>query len=172
MTTTKEYQNSFLMGRMCPPHIGHKTLIDRALSLSDRCFLFLAYELEKTERTPLSYLLREKMVTTTYTNEVDTGRLIILPDRLMDDDEEWFSQFSDALDTVGLTPDNSVLVACNKYNNTYLNMFSRYPIEMVEHFMRIDGTNIRRMILNNEYCSQILLAPSLYNEVEKELRDR
>ena len=77
---TKKYRVGLVLGRFQPLHIGHETLIIKALEQCNKVIVCIgSAQLSKTRTNPLSKMDRYYMIRDCFASEVYDGRLLIFP---------------------------------------------------------------------------------------------
>jgi len=85
-----KYKTGLACMRVQPFHTGHQRLIDKMLSECETCFLAIGSANEEgTERNPISYTNRKRLVENFYVGDWMEGRLFIFPATDINDLPNW-----------------------------------------------------------------------------------
>jgi bifunctional NMN adenylyltransferase/nudix hydrolase len=156
------YDALVFIGRFRPFHLGHKRVVDRALSLGETVIMLIgSANTSPSVRNPFSHEDVVAMISAVYPEETGPGgRLILMPleDHLYND-TLWLER-SQALigDILNKLPGNTprvtlhgwadfkiALIGCHKDNSSYyLKLFPSWASEAVEFLDPINATDIRQ----------------------------
>ncbi len=76
----KVFESGVIVGRFQHIHIGHEKLINIGLSLCNKLLVFIGSSNEsETKRNPYDVNYRKKLISTIYSDEVESGKIIIKP---------------------------------------------------------------------------------------------
>ncbi len=142
------------IGRFQPFHIGHKSVVDRALALADHVVILVgSANRSPSMRDPWSFEQREYMIRACYPYEVGTKRIIIKPlDDKLYNDEAWISGVQRSIDTeaetLGFTDDEpariSLIGHSKDKSSYYLKMFPQWGnVDVPNQFGVFSSTDIR-----------------------------
>jgi len=163
---SKKYDVLVFIGRFQPFHLGHKQVIDKALTLAERVFVLIGSSNRSRDgRNPFTFDERKKMILNTYgfnsflSNKLDFQRIHPIPlNDVMYNDETWIEQVQTLVnseilkvinnsETVWVSGINDIsigLIGCKKDNTSYyLSLFPTWKSEPVDFFDSINATNIR-----------------------------
>ena len=173
-----EFDLLVFIGRFSPFHVGHKKVIDEALSRADRVLVLIGSANRSRDFfTPFSYEEREELIRLHYK---DNTRLIISPlNDYMYNDTKWVLETqrtvvntvlsnivgnSEKVTIRGLDDVKIGLIGCSKDNTSfYLKLFPTWESVAVDeefisrpgqydtHKLEVSGTNIRNTFFNPCY---------------------
>ncbi len=159
--TRGRYDALVFIGRFRPFHLGHKRVVDHALSLGETVILLVgSANSSPSLRNPFSHADVAAMIAATYPEEIQAGRLILMPlDDHLYNDTLWLERSQATIaDILAKLPGNSprvtlhgwsdvkiALIGCHKDSTSYyLKLFPNWAAEAVEFFDPINATDIRR----------------------------
>ena len=174
-----EYDLLVFIGRFQPFHLGHKAVVDKALTKAKRVMVLIgSSERSRTIRNPWTFEERAIMILGSYQEE--EGRLVCRP--LKDktyNDSAWIKQVQDivhkeARDLVnngfaasGHADAKIGLIGCNKDESSYyLKLFPTWGNIGVEFVVPLNATAIRNMIFEHRYHEYELLSIMPKSSVE------
>jgi bifunctional NMN adenylyltransferase/nudix hydrolase len=123
-----------VIGRFSPFHLGHKQLVDHALTLADRVLIVLGSALApRTVKNPFLASEREQMIRASFPDASDRLAFVALADNLYSD-QAWVTGVQKAVDGSGAPPDRICLVGYEKdASSYYLKMFPQWRMESFAH---------------------------------------
>lgn len=147
------------IGRLQPCHIGHTTVINKALSLADKVVLLLGTNERdgRTLRNPWTFEERKAMISKVYEGN---DKLVILPAYDQGNDGLWVKHVQDTVNEVYgkidlLTNEQAPklgLIGCNKdHTSYYLELFPNWYSEAVEFVNPLNATDIRAMLFEKTH---------------------
>ena len=143
--STKKYDMLVFIGRFQPFHNGHKSVVDRALTLSDRVLILVgSANRTRSKRNPFTYQEREEAIRSVYPNNPN---VIVHPlNDVMYGDNLWVSQVQDIV--AKYSSERTGLIGCDKdHTSYYLNLFPTWGAERVDYVNPINSTQLRDMFL-------------------------
>jgi bifunctional NMN adenylyltransferase/nudix hydrolase len=163
MTTVfKDFDFLIFIGRMQPPHLGHKKVIDEALIKSSKVVILLGSAgSARTIRNPFTFNEREMMVRSMFSPE-ENKRIIIMPvyDKTYND-VAWVKQVQTVVKNAilgdGWTPlgynDLKIgLIGAEKDNTSYyLKLFPQFDSVPVPIHNIIHATSIRESFIGGTF---------------------
>lgn len=173
-----KFKCGLYVGRFQPLHIGHTSIIDQMLEECEEVIIAVGSAQESgTERNPLSYPLRQLIITETYFEYL--GRMYIVPivDREnYSDDSSWGDYLFDRLLEHGVPQPDVIYegeedVRENWYDNQNVSI-----IQLPRTVINISGTELRHAILNDHVMTSMLYLPShifvkFYDTIRKEIQN-
>jgi hypothetical protein len=135
-----------VIGRFQVPCLteGHKTLINTALSKSDKVLLLIG-EGKVNSKNPLSYEMRYEMIAKTFAKEYEQKILIIsfIHDR-PEDDYDWVRSLDARIDIYDSVIENPTLFGGrDSFIDCYKLHLGKYPTEYVNTINNVSGTDLR-----------------------------
>ena len=167
-----KYQHGLSIMRAQPFHIGHARLIDRMLRECEKVTIILGSIQEQgTERNPLNYTTRKKMIQNVYRHRPEYERLKVIGLFDINNPAEWAEYVLDfmneSLPQLG-RPD--VYYAGSSYDAHWFKSAFR-NIEYVDRtdrsFPFVTGTMVRDMIKFGDPRWQDFIHPENYNLIEE-----
>jgi len=162
MTQKKEYDYSVVICRCNPPHLGHKDLIDFALSQSEKVIILLgSAHRPRTIKNPFKWHERMLMIESMYS--VSVGKFIFKPlNDYMYNNQKWAMEVQNTID-LAIEEDNSdpdtakvCLVGNIKDDSSwYLSIFPQFPL-ITSEFKKFVGkeilsaTQIRKIMFESD----------------------
>lgn len=159
-----EYDVLAFIGRFGPFHAGHKSVVDRALSMAKKVALVLGSANQpRTVRNPWTATERAQMISAVYPQEVRDGRIQFL----MQEDhpynlDRWIAEVQAKVITVAntpFTPDpiNIGLIGHSKDESSfYLKCFPTWGSVEAENFLDINATDIRSSLFSQRELTQAM----------------
>lgn len=156
------YDALVFIGRFRPFHLGHKRVVDRALSLGETVILLVgSANSSPSIRNPFSHEEVVAMISAVYPEETRPGgRLILMPlDDHLYNDTLWLERSQATIAGIlARLPGNSpsvtlhgwsdvkiALIGCHKDSSSYyLKLFPNWAAEAVDFLDPINATDIRR----------------------------
>ena len=161
------------IGRLNPPHIGHISIINKALKENDEVLILLWTPLEKNKKDPLDFNIRKKLLEIIFVKD-DNLKIIELLDNKSD--LIWIKNISKIIDENykikesiksqnninfywGDFKNDSAYIAFEEYNNE----LTKYNINYIESSRNnsfieyewkkynISATNLREALKNKDY---------------------
>jgi len=162
-----KYDLLVFIGRFQPLHLGHNSVINKALTLSKRVLVLVgSANRSRCERNPWTFEERKLMITANYLNEYQNGRLIVKPlnDHMYHDDL-WVQETQDTIRKAvlsslegnnehhysdGLNDVSVGLIGCEKdHTSYYLNLFPTFGSERVDYVVPLNSTDIRNIYFDS-----------------------
>lgn len=175
-----KFKCGLYIGRFQPLHIGHTSIIDRMLEECEQVIVAVGSAQESgTERNPLSYKLRRKLIADMYADHYyKYGRMLIVPIKDRDnpsDDPTWGNYLLDKVyEQCGLRPD----VIYEGKEDVRTNWYDNYSIPVIKvsrNIYQISGTDVRQAILDNrEFFARVHIPYQIYDyydEIRKEIQN-
>lgn len=148
-----KYKTGLACMRMQPFHTGHQRLIDKMLSECETCYIFIGSAQEHgTERNPISYTNRKRLVENFYTEEWVSARLVTCPAADINDLPNWsqyiVNQISPVVDKyyAGTEHDAMAFVSYPPKNYPSIEVEVLDREELPQH---ISATDIRKLFKQN-----------------------
>jgi len=166
-----KYDYLIFIGRFQPFHIGHESVIHKALQLSDKVIVLVgsAYQ-PRTVRNPWDFNERESLIRTVFSEE-ENRRILAFP--LLDqtyNNQLWIKSVQQlvadiiytkySLESEALAPNKTRLkpsfpklgiIGYQKDNSSdYLTQFPQWEREEVANYKNISSTNIRELYFDNQ----------------------
>lgn len=167
-----KYKHGLAIMRAQPFHIGHAMLINRMLADCERVTVILGSIQEQgTERNPLNYTTRKKMIQNIYRSRPEYERLKIIGLFDINNPAEWGEYVLDFIsETFPDLPKPDVYYAGSKYDaHWFKEHFSN--IELVDRtdpsFPFVTGTMIRDMIKFGDNRWKNFIHPENYHIIEE-----
>lgn len=164
----KQYDYLTFIGRLEPPHIGHKQVFERALGLADKVIILVGSANQpRTSKNPFTFEERKQMLQEEYKEFAD--RIFIEP--LSDNkynDQAWAASVQSIVTRVVASfgwsdkPRRGGLIGCTKDESSYyLKMFPQW--DFIENPMNevVHATDIRKIY----YESNILYLSSVVSPI-------
>lgn len=139
---SKKYHLLVFIGRFQPLHLGHTSVISKALELADNVLVLVGSSFQpRTEFNPWSFVEREDMIYRTFPYEsihVEPIRDYPYNDNL------WASEVRAIIREYSKETDNVGLIGHEKdHTSYYLKMFPELESESVPNFQGLNATDIR-----------------------------
>ncbi|QJA43105.1 nicotinamide-nucleotide adenylyltransferase, NadM family / ADP-ribose pyrophosphatase [Phaeobacter phage MD18] len=156
-----DYDVLAFIGRFQPFHMGHKAVIDEALTRAKKVALVLgSHDQPRNTRNPFTTAERIEMITAVYPNEVADGRIVFVPqadwtyslDRWIMETQAKVTQVANT----PFTPDpvRIGLIGHSKDRTSfYLKSFPMWDSVEVKNVSGIDATTIRSDIFSGYRCT-------------------
>ena len=160
----QKYDYSVIIGRFSSPHLGHKDLIDFALSQSKKVIILIgSANLPRTIKNPFKWTERQLMIESMYGTYQCTHdfRFRSLNDHPYND-QKWAMQVQNVIDEViendGGDPDSAsvCLVGNNKdHSSWYLSIFPQFPLltspfKEMKNGEILSATSIRKILFESD----------------------
>lgn len=172
MTETYKYKHGLSIMRAQPFHIGHSKMIDKMLHECEQVTVILGSIQEQgTERNPLNYTTRKKMIQNVYRLRTEYPRLKIIGLFDINNPAEWAAY---VLDFMGesfpdlIRPD--VYYAGSSYDaHWFKSAFENIEIDdrTDESFPFVTGSMVRDMIKFGDKRWHNFIHPENYNLIEE-----
>lgn len=138
------------IGRFQPFHLGHELVLKTALEQSKAVLVLVgSAHGPSTTKNPFTYSQVNKMIRMA---DVDQSRVEICG--LCDytyNDTQWLSMATKVIEAYSHNREKVGIIGCDKDDSTYyLHMFPQYESLLLEHFSRLDATNVRRMMFEGK----------------------
>ena len=173
-----KYDYLVFIGRFQPFHLGHKEVVDRALSLSERVIMLVGgFGKPRSPRNPWTFEERRDMIRSVYGND---RRLIIQPIKdFTYNDNLWLEQVQKTVTDLVLDNGTSFnpngmkdyrigLIGCEKdHTSYYVNLFPQWGNESVEFVNPINATDVRNSLFCEIRDYEMYLPQSVCSYVEK-----
>lgn len=179
---TKKADFSVVIGRFNFPHLGHKDLIDYALTQGNKVIVLIGSSFRpRTIKNPFNWHERQMMIESMYKDQFEFGKNVIIYQPIADheyNDQKWAMQVQNVVDKVievnGVDPDTAsiVLVGNNKDDSSwYLNMFPQWPLlttpfTLMKNKNILSATELRKILFESDITQTISkLAPYTHKGV-------
>ena len=144
----RQYDYLIYIGRFQPLHLGHQSIINRALADADKVVVLVgSANRPRSDSNPWLYTERAEMIRDTYAVEFSDDRLLIAPLNDVDyNDAEWLSGVQSTINGLNIPDDARVgLIGFNKDRSSYyLNLFPQWEKYLVtEQWSTVSSTDIR-----------------------------
>ena len=148
--SNKQYDALVYIGRFQPFHLGHKSIIDRALELADRVIIVIgSSNSSRSTRNPFTHQDRVAMIRACYPNHVNEIQFAHVQDYPYKD-SKWISTIQEKVRRrVGSKGSDAKigLIGHNKdHSSFYLKMFPQWKSEPAPNYKGIDATTIRETL--------------------------
>lgn len=157
---SKKYNILVFIMRAQPLHLGHKKIIDKALSLADKVIILVgSSNVARSLRNPFTFEERKSMIYSIYPAH---SSIIVEPlNDMTYQDEQWIEQVQakvlaniegnhEHLTIHGLKDVNIGLIGCDKdHSSYYLKLFPTWKSEQVEYLDPLNSTSIRKLYFTN-----------------------
>lgn len=149
MSATSEapsFDIAVIIGRWQLPHLGHKTLLDKALATGKKVVVVLgsAYR-SRNVSNPFSWEERAAMLQSMLTDE-DRDRVVFLPVRDYFDDERWVQAVQAGVEALSNGSRSIALVGFKKDQSSYyLDCFPQWRGVRVTREHELDATGLRNV---------------------------
>jgi bifunctional NMN adenylyltransferase/nudix hydrolase len=166
------FELAVFIGRFQPFHIGHKQVVDKALTSARKVLILIGSSFEpRGLRNPWSFDEREKMIRDCYSAE-DNKRIICKPLRdIRYNNSLWITQVQKAVYQTNGNDDSGITLIGLKRTGDgfYTSLFPQWADTPVTHDLDIHGTQIRRQLFGGGDIQPIKnqLPPSVFSSVEK-----
>lgn len=146
------------IGRFQPFHLGHKSVIDKALELSNEVVVIVGSSYtSRSLRNPFTFEERKRMIQSCYPNN---SKLKVLPvEDFTYNDEEWLNEVQKLVQTRTSWYDNPKigLIGHSKDSSSYyLKMFPQWKSEDAPNYKNLSATEIRNSLLRGVWDTQYL----------------
>ena len=150
--TTRKYDYAVFIGRFQPFHIGHKQVIDTALSMADTVIVVIGSSNQpRTPKNPWSVPERAGMIIGGSFSGEDLKRIRIVKAQDQSNDQKWTSSIQDAVMQATLKDGwkdklNIAIIGHDKDNSSYyLKMFPQWTL--VDHEINevVHATDLREL---------------------------
>jgi len=163
-----KYDYLVFIGRFQPFHLGHKEVVDRALSMSERVIMLVGgFGKPRSPRNPWTFEERRDMIRAVYGNN---RNLIIQPIKdYTYNDNLWLKQVQKTVTELVLDNGTSFnpngmndykigLIGCEKdHTSYYVNLFPQWGNKSVEFVNPINATDIRRVLFEDSEIPAVFL---------------
>ena len=160
---TKAYDVSIIVGRFQPFHKGHEALIEKALALSDKLFLFVGHCGFTDTRHFIDVNIVKEMILKHYENTQYHDRIEIIPLYDMADDSKWVLKLSMNINTLcvmhNIKNPNICFVGCKKDVIWYVDLLPNWELLMIPPYKGCTATRIRK----SYFCTGETLKDELPN---------
>ena len=167
-------KTAYVIGRFQPFHIGHQSLVNHAFSVADRVVICLGDTGGiRSFRDPWTPEERESMIRACYP-EVPEWKLqfVTIYDYPYNDDE-WAMYVRGAIRTFTKESDENILVGMDKdHTSFYLHMFPEMKQELFESSIKLDATEIRRLIFSGNQKYRDFILPESYKRLRIAFKNR
>jgi bifunctional NMN adenylyltransferase/nudix hydrolase len=148
---SRQYDYLVFIGRFQPFHNGHKTVVDKALELSDNVIIVLgSYNQPRSFRNPWHHIERREMILDCYEKE-DKERLhFVYQEDYTYNIDKWVASIQGQVNHIvhkvwRAEPINIGLIGHSKdHSSFYLNLFPGWDSVNVEQDIVMDATYIRK----------------------------
>lgn len=167
--STKKFDYLVFIGRFQPFHIGHKEVIEQALSISDKVIVLIGSAFQpRTPKNPWTAMERMGMIFEGLDNPKDRVIAVPLQDQMYND-QKWVADVQEKVHSVAPSGKIGIIGHTKDQSSYYLKMFPQW--ELVEHPMNehVNATDIRGIYfdeLNTKYI-QAVLPPPVYDLIQK-----
>lgn len=155
------------IGRFQPFHLGHKFIVNNALALCDKVYIFVGSATQpRSARNPFTFRERHDMIMHTFNFNKN---LVVLP--LVDhmyNDTLWANQIRN---DVKVSKDDQVFLIGHRkdHSSYYLDMFPEWESICVDNYKLINATDIRKSLYKN-YHTDWKWGENLPKEVMETIR--
>jgi bifunctional NMN adenylyltransferase/nudix hydrolase len=160
------YDLLVFIGRFQPFHEGHKTVVDKALSLANTVLILVGTNSEgRTLRNPWTFQERLRMIRSVYPDE---KTLLIGSATDQPTDEAWVEHVNASIAHIAeVKGAKSVgLIGCNKdHTSYYLEMFPGLKSEAVHFVSPLNATDIREMLWEKRVMQHEIIGSVLNKNV-------
>ena len=179
---TRKYDYLVFIGRLQPPTLAHKQIIQSALALSERVIVVLgSCNSARTLRNPFTFSERKAMVLSMFDTPLHDRILFVAQDDYTYQDEKWLVQLhvkvkNAILESIpgnlphmtlhGLSDVRIGLIGHSKDETSYyLSMFPGWSHENVPAIKGVDATQVREALFDGgiQAVDGTKLAPSVMN---------
>lgn len=174
---SKLYKCGLYLGRFQPFHVGHQIITNRMLRECEKAIVAVGSAQESgTERNPLSYECRERLIKKTFQKYGD--RLIVIPiyDRVSySDDSSWGDYLFEQIEyQTGLRPE-VVYEGDESTNDHWYDNFDIKVNKIPRYMLPVIGTEVRQAIIEDRNDYAISRLPGAiydyYDEIRKEIQN-
>ena len=174
------YNTGLVIGRFQTFHKGHEFLIRHALKLCETVCVYIGSSQESgTKTNPFSYHYRVKLITSVFTKEAMSGRLLMkpLPDMGIGNDIKWGLYVLDRIkQDFGVNID-LYITGCEKERSSWFtNEIAPHmdELRLTRHNIEVSATDCRNAMLNGNIRGWKQLVPKqlhqYYGEMLEKLR--
>lgn len=147
-----KFDIAVLIGRFSPFHLGHQSLVERALQLADQVVILLGSAAKpRTIKNPWTAEERAVMIRHCFPGEAARIHCLPLKDRLYND-QQWVRDVQDLVGAqareLGLSRPRVALVGHHKDRSSYyLDMFPQWSLEEAPNIRGVSSTELRQYLL-------------------------
>ncbi|MBR1605798.1 MAG: adenylyltransferase/cytidyltransferase family protein [Alphaproteobacteria bacterium] len=167
-----KYKHGLVVMRAQPFHIGHQKLVDRMLTECERVTVILGSIQEQgTDRNPLNYTTRKKMIQNIYRDKLEYERLKIIGLFDINNPAEWGKFVLDFIkESFPDLPTPDVYYAGSSYDAHWFKACVPH-IELVDrtdqNFPFVSGTMVRDMIRYGDIRWKNFINPTNHHIIEE-----
>ncbi len=170
------FHNGLVIGRFQLFHTGHEQIVRTALASCDRVLLFIGSSQEElTSTNPFSYELRCRIISRVFSEEVESGRLLLepLPDLGAGGNQTVWGDYllSAAKRILGVQPDLLVSGTEGRRVTWFEREYGRIAELYVPKTVDISGSSMRRFMIEDEEALWRAYTNPLLWELYDELRE-
>ena len=157
-----KYDYLIFIGRFQPFHIGHESVIRKALELSDNVIVLIgsAYQ-PRTVRNPWDFNERESLMRLAFSQE-ENSRILAFP--LLDqtyNNQRWIKSVQQLVsgvvhNKIASSPKVGLIGHQKDSSSEYLTLFPQWEREEVENYENISSTDIRELYFDKAELSSSL----------------
>lgn len=142
---------SFVIGRFQPFHMGHKSLLQKALSVSKKVIVFIgSAQEERTEKNPFRPSERMQMILASF-DEKERRRLVFVPLPDYQTHDKWLDHITSSLQLINQGDATFTFVCCDKDKSTAFGNSLVSSLPFVDTYtahppFKIDATDIRQQL--------------------------
>lgn len=172
-----KFKCGLYLGRFQPLHTGHTSIIDRMLDECAKVIIAVGSAQESgTERNPLSFEFRKRLIEETYRDRLDDIIIIPINDReTYSDDSSWGDHLlKQVVEQAKLWP-FVVYEGEESVNEHWYDDVGITVIKVPRSHMPISGTELRNVIMKNDVYYSLAYLPvpihSYYDKIRKEIQN-
>lgn len=173
-----DFKSGLYLGRFQPLHIGHTSIIDRMLKECKWLTIAIGSAQESgTERNPLSFSLRKRLIEDTYYRKSYRIKIIPINDReKYSDDSSWGDYLFDQLYDQGVLFPDAIYEGEENVRERWYDNYDVSVIKVPRTEISISGTELRHAILKNQKATASVYLPDVvyheyYEEIRKEIQN-
>lgn len=162
------FQVAIVVGRWQLPHLGHQSLFEKALSVSERVIVVIGSSFRSRDtKNPFTWQERQAMIEGML-SPAELERVSFLPIRDYHDDDRWNRAVQKGVESLVARTDKLALVGFKKDSTSYyLDNFPSWQSVDVQPTVDIDATALRKVYFESEDMGTCLkvLKPYLHPAV-------
>ena len=144
------YDYLVYIGRFQPFHLGHKYIVDEALQKAKQVIIICgSVNIAHNADNPWDFIRREKFISKTM-SVASMQRILIKPVADYQDDALWNSKVIDLVHSVTSGSNIGIIGHIKDKSSYYLKEFKKWPLEEVDNYQNINGTEIREILSSSK----------------------
>lgn len=160
------YDYLFYIGRFQPFHFGHKYIVDKALQKAKQVIIICgSANIAHDTDNPWNFTYREKFIEKTMA-AASMQRITIRSVADYQNDTSWKLKVVETVYSVVTGNNIGIIGHIKDKSSYYLKDFKKWPLEKVDNYQNINGTEIRKIISSSKKSET---TKKLHNMLAKEV---